>query len=140
MDKKYKDYVYKFTDTSFENPENLGPFKLIEKLVNGEKLSTGKDDGFDGWKHKDENDSYVRKPGYNPGENDYVLFNEIFNYDAYKSGIIKRMGWVFDFRPFFKKYVVKRKYTGWDEQYAYNKTFIRKCSSNPSQILKIIEI
>ena len=46
MDKKYKDYVYKFTDTSFENPENLGPFKLIEKLVTGEKVNVerkGKD-------------------------------------------------------------------------------------------------
>lgn len=39
-------------------------YNIMEKLNNGGKLTTGIDDGFDRWKHKDENGNYTTKPNY----------------------------------------------------------------------------
>ena len=71
-------------------------------------------------------------------ENTY--FSELWHPEAYRNGIYKLMGWEFDFTPLFKKYLVKRKYEGWVEMCAPNKTFIRRHATNPSYILKIIDI
>jgi len=68
-----------------------------------------------------------------------LLFCEIRNPETYKKGIYKVQGWTFDFSPFFKKYLVKTKYCGWQEHYAPNKTFIRQFAAEPSHIIKIIE-
>jgi hypothetical protein len=57
-----------------------------------------------------------------------------------ESGTVKLMGWLFDFRPYMKKYVVKIKYYGWQEMYAFNKTAIRKNYVIPSHVLQIVEI
>ena len=71
-------------------------------------------------------------------ENTY--FCELFHSEAYRHGIYKHMGWAFNFAPLFKKYLVKRKYEGWAEMYAPNKTFIRCHATHPSYILRIIDI
>lgn len=68
------------------------------------------------------------------------LFTELHHTEAYQQGIVRQMGWMFDFRPLFKKYLVKWKYLGWKEHYAPNKTFIRRLASAPSHILKILEV
>jgi hypothetical protein len=46
--------------------------------VNKSKLSDDTDDGFDGWKHKDEKGNHTTKPGYDKGLNDYSLFKDLF--------------------------------------------------------------
>jgi len=109
MDKKNEDYVYKFSSTVCEDPTGLRAFGLIKKLVNKSKLSDDTDDGFDGWKHKDEKGNHTIKLGYDRGLNDYSLFKELFHYESYKNGIIKQMGWIFNFRPFFKRSQSKEK-------------------------------
>jgi hypothetical protein len=102
---------YKFSSTAIENPEGLSAYELYKRVEAGEELK-----------------------GEQP------LFNELCHYEAYRNGVIKQMGWLFDFRPFFRLYLVKFKYEGWQEIYAPNKTFIRVNSSRSSYILKIIEI
>ena len=87
-------------------------YKIMERLNNGEKIQ----------------------------ESDYIIFREINSVEAYKNGIYRIMGYIFDFRKYFKKYLVKTKYYGWQEQYAPSKMFIRKNSSSPSHIIKIIEL
>lgn len=67
------------------------------------------------------------------------LFSELFNPDRYKYGFIRLQGWIIDFRPFMKTYLVNFKYYGWQEIKAFNKTCIRKNASFPSYILEIIE-
>lgn len=52
-------------------------------------------------------------------------------------GIYKLAGWIFDFRPYMKKFLVKQ-YDSWREYYAPNKTLLRK--SIRGRINKIIEI
>lgn len=67
-------------------------------------------------------------------------FSELGHRNAYRNGTYRLMGYEFDFRPFFKKWLVKFKYDGWDELYAPNKTFIRRHATSPSHILQIIEL
>jgi hypothetical protein len=50
------------------------------------------------------------------------------------------MGWMFDFKPYLRRFLVNDKACGWREVRAYNKTAIRKLSANPSYILEIIEL
>ena len=54
-------------------------------------------------------------------------------------GIVKVMGWIYDYRDIFNKYVVKHKVYGWMECCGPSKMFIRDYFSNHN-ILKIIEI
>lgn len=54
-----------------------------------------------------------------------------------KYGIIKLMGWAYDFRDELKHYVYKQ-YGNWYECYAPNKTLLRK--STRGRINKILEI
>ena len=103
---------YKFnTSTSMETPDGLSGYELYKRVEAGEELK-----------------------GEQP------LFSELWHHEAYKNGVIKQMGWLFDFRPFFRLYLVKFKYCGWTEVYAPNKTFIRANASTPSHILKIVEV
>lgn len=69
-----------------------------------------------------------------------MYFSELWNPDAYRSGYYKLMGLKFNFAPLFKTYLVKRKYYGWVEIKAPNKTFIRRHAASPSYILKIVEL
>jgi hypothetical protein len=101
---------YKFSGTAIENPEGLSAYELYRRVEAGEELK-----------------------GEQP------LFNELWHYEAYRNGIIKQMGWLFDFKEFFNRYLVNIKYYGWTEIYAPNKTFIRVNSVTPSHILEIIK-
>lgn len=133
--------VYPFVDKPIDLKllSNTPIYKLMQKLNAGGKLTTGIDEGFDGWIHKDEQGNYTTKPNYNLAENDYIYFLEHYRDEAYRDGIQRFRGYVFDFRPHFKKYLVKTKFCGWAEQWAPNKTFIRKCADRPSEILEIRE-
>jgi len=102
---------YKFSNTAIENPEGLSAYELYKRVEAGEELK-----------------------GEQP------LFDELWHYEAYRNGVIKQMGWLFDFRPFFRLYLVKFKHYGWVEMYAPNKSFIRANASTPSHILKIVEM
>lgn len=107
--------IYKFNQhTSVTRPEHLSAYATYKHLENGGKITE--------LEQKQQN-----------------LFSELWHYDSYKNGIVKQMGWAFDFRQFFKLYLVKT-HEGWREQYAPNKTFIRKNAITPSHILKIIEL
>ena len=133
--------VYPFVSNPrpLSNLEKSPIYRIMEKLNNGGKLNDGKDDGFDGFKHKDEKGNYTTRVGYSRNENDYVSFSELWHPDAYKNGIYKLMGYVFDFRVHFKQYLVKWKHYGWQEHYAPNKTFIRENAVFRNDILKIIK-
>lgn len=102
---------YKFSSTATENPDGLSAYGLYKRVEAGEELK-----------------------GEQP------LFSELWHSEAYRNGVIKQMGWLFDFRPFFRPYLVKLKHYGWLEMYAPNKTFIRANAITPSHILKIVEI
>ncbi|MDR2559339.1 MAG: hypothetical protein LBC86_07345 [Oscillospiraceae bacterium] len=132
--------VYPFVDSPRELSAlaNSPIYKIMAKLNAGGRLNTGTDDGFDGFKHKNEKGEYCTRKGYSRAENDYVCFNEIEHQDAYRHGIYKLMGWIFDFRPFFKKWLVKYEYSGWQEQYAPDRDFIFTNSSTPDEILKVM--
>lgn len=133
-------FIYPFVEKPCGMPTSAPIYRVMEKLMAGGKLTTGTDDGWDGFKHKDASGSYVQRPGYDISQNDYYLFSELHHPDAYRHGIYKLGGYIFDFRPFFKKYLVKTKHNGWNEHWAPNKTFIRKCATFPRDILQIIEM
>lgn len=133
-------YAFIKDPSPLENYKSAPIYKIMEKLNNGKKLNYGKDEGWDGWKHKDESGRYITKPGYKREDNDLVCFTDINGFYSSTSGIYKLMGYNFDFRNHFKKYLVKTKYSGWQEKWGYNKTFIREISSHPHEILQILEL
>ena len=53
-------------------------------------------------------------------------------------GYIDLMGYRYSFKCHMRKYLVKYKYIGWLERWAYDKTSIR--NANKSQILQIVAI
>jgi hypothetical protein len=67
------------------------------------------------------------------------LFDELFYPDGYNNGIVRQMGYLFDFRGYFKPYIVEFKHYGFRRVYAPNKTHIRKLSCHKSWIIKITE-
>ena len=68
------------------------------------------------------------------------FFSELSRPEAYKEGIYRCVGWAVDFRPFLRRFLVRHKYDGWSEVWAFNKTTLRKNSAYPHHILEIIEI
>ena len=68
------------------------------------------------------------------------LFRELWNPDGYRSGIVRRAGWLYDFKPYFRRYLVNEKYSGWREVWAYGKTAVRQLSAAPSRILELVDI
>ena len=52
-------------------------------------------------------------------------------------GIYKRMGWMYDFRPYLKRFLVKQ-YDSWQEYYCINKTALQKLLHG--KIQEIIEV
>jgi len=68
------------------------------------------------------------------------FFSELSRPEAYREGIYRCVGWVVDFRPFLRRFLVCHKHYGWSEIWAFNRTTLRKNSANPSGILEIIEI
>jgi hypothetical protein len=59
------------------------------------------------------------------------------NDNLIRSGVYKLMGYVYDFKPYLKKYLYKQ-YGDWQEAYAPNKTTLRKVVYG--KIDKIIEL
>ena len=109
--------VYKFVEYDIEDLENYSnskAYKIMDKLNNGIDLSRDEKTGG--------------------------IFDELYYYDTYHTGIYKLMGYMFDFRPYMKKYLVNVKYSGWVEMYNFDKTSVRKNAAIPSWILKIIEL
>ena len=68
------------------------------------------------------------------------LFRELWNHDAYRYGIVRRAGWLYDFKPYFRRYLVNERHSGWREVWAYSKTAVRRLNIAPSGILEIVEI
>jgi hypothetical protein len=67
----------------------------------------------------------------------YTKQNRFNNDNLTKYGIYKRAGWLYDLKPYLKKYVVKQ-YDQWSESYAPNKTILRNVTYGTIQ--NIIEI
>ena len=110
-----KGIIYKFNPKSDYTEEQMkasGPYALMLKLERGEKPTIG----------------------------EMSMFGELFHSDSYRSGTVRLMGWFFDFRPYFRRFLVNEKYYEWREVYAYNRTMLRKLSSTPSHILEIVEL
>ena len=78
--------------------------------------------------------------GEKPTMDELMLFRELWDPDKFRTGRIKLWGWLFDFSPYFKRYLVNVKYYGWSEVQAYNKTMIRELSNTPSWIKEIVEV
>ena len=51
--------------------------------------------------------------------------------------IVKLQGWLFNYKPYCKRYLVHYKYYGWEEVWHFDKTAIRK---NNTGIIEIVEI
>jgi len=66
-------------------------------------------------------------------------FNELWHSETYERGIVRRGGWVLVY-PDLKTYWVMEKYTGIRELKAYNKGMIRRNATQPSHIIKIVEV
>lgn len=59
------------------------------------------------------------------------------NYDI-ATGQNRSGGYIYDWRPFLRKFLYKCQYYGWQEAYAPNRTHVRK--GHPHRILQIVEI
>jgi hypothetical protein len=55
-----------------------------------------------------------------------------------ENGQNRNGGYVYDWRPFLRKFLYKSQYYGWQEAYAPNRTYIRK--NRPYRIFEIVEI
>lgn len=111
--------VYKFTSGDIEpkeNYKNSGMCKLMMAYHAKRKLTS------DEQKLED------------------MYFSEISHYEAYHHGIIRLMGWAFNFGPLFKTFLVKHKYNGWLEIKAPGKKFVRRHAASKSHIVRIIEL
>lgn len=64
--------------------------------------------------------------------------NELFKMLQNYNSSVHLMGWCYDFTKYLKLYLVKIKYDGWREVYAFNKTQIRE--RYKSYVLNIIEL
>lgn len=69
-----------------------------------------------------------------------TIFNELWHSETYRTGKYKIMGYIIDFSEWLNTYWVDIKYFGIHQIKAFNKTCIRKFSTNPSYILKIVEL
>ena len=69
-----------------------------------------------------------------------LCFGELWHPDGYCYATVKRAGWYYDFKPYFRRYLVNEKYSGWREVWAYGKTAVRQLSAAPSRILELVDI
>lgn len=109
--------VYKFVSHTVPDLEELNSapaYKLLEKLNRGEQLTRS--------------------------EKSSGIFDELWHSETYKTGRYKLMGYIFDFSPYMKSFLVKLKYYGWKEIRAFDKTSIRQNAAFPSHILQVIDL
>ncbi len=71
---------------------------------------------------------------------DRGIFLELSNSETYNTGKYRLGGYIFDFSPYMKTFLVQYKYYGWQEIKAFDKTSVRKNATFPSYILRIIEL
>lgn len=109
--------VYKFVSWDIPDLKDLSSasaYKLLEKLNRGEKLTRSEKSGG--------------------------IFYESWNWETYHTGRYKLKGYIFDFSPYMKTFLVKLKYYGWKEIKAFDRTSIRKNATFPSYILRIVDL
>jgi len=111
-----KGIIYKFApyaSTTEEQAKQTSFYALMGRMDRGEKIGT-------------------RELG--------KTFGEIHDTDRYRKGIVKWMGWVYDFRPYLTHYAVQETDGSWHDVWGYNKTAVRKLAWRPSRIALILEI
>lgn len=91
--------IHKFTDTNFDYTQS-SIYEIYNYYKNGGKYNE---------KMKEKH----CMGGYSSTTNQLI------------EGKVKLMGWLFNFRDIFNRYLVKLKYYGWVECYAPSKMFIR---------------
>ncbi len=104
-----KPYIFSSAASKIVPAEHLA-VKMFNKLIAGDVLSRG------------EKNNLFHKLQSNSGNYDY-----------------KFMGWVFPFKPFLSRYLVKYKDTGWIEIWAFDKTCIRSSWYTSRGIIEIIQ-
>ena len=67
-------------------------------------------------------------------------FRELWHPDGYSDATVRLAGWCYDFKPYFRRYLIKEMYMGWREVWAYSKTAVRRLNVNPSRIREIVEL
>lgn len=95
-----KGIVYKFNpsaSTTEEQAKATREYAIMEKLERGEKVDIS----------------------------ELTFFSELWHPEGYQYGVVRLMGWLYDFRPYMKRYLVNDKYYGWREIRSFNKTAIR---------------
>ena len=90
--------AHKFSSTATEEKPNLN-----KTLISGKKITTVKD--------------FLKFQ--------YERFHYFGTDNLMEYGVYKVHGWVFDFKPYLRRFVYKQ-YGGWSEAYAPNKTALRK--------------
>jgi len=111
-----KGIIYKFApyaSTTVEQAKETSFYALLERIDRGERIAL---------------------------EDLAKTFRELPNSERYRTGIVKWMGWVYDFRPYLTHYVVQETDGLWHDVWGYNKTAVRKLAVFPSRINMIIEI
>lgn len=111
-----KGILWKFNQGSScteEQAKSTKEWTLMEKLERGEKPTLGELE---------------------------LCFGELLHPDGYNYATVKVAGWYYDFKPYFRRYLVRQMYAGWREVYAYNKTAVRRLNVNPSRIREIVEV
>lgn len=107
--------IYPFVDNPQGNPQKFKHYEIYKYYK-------------EGGRYNKEMKKVHNMGGYS-SQTDSLIYN----------GIVKLMGWIFDYRNIFNKYVIKHKDYGWFECYGPSKMFIRDYFGN-NNILKIIKI
>ena len=107
--------IYPFVENPKGNPKTGHQYNIYQYYKNGGKYT------------KEMKDIHCMG-GYSPSTDSLI-----------NNGIVKVLGWIYDYRDFFNKYVVKHKVYGWIECYGPSKMFIRDYFGSHN-VLKIIKI
>lgn len=107
--------IYAFIENSKGNPKTGRQYEIYKYYK-------------DGGKYIEEMKEIHCMGGYSPSTDSLI-------YD----GIVKVMGWVYDYTNIFHKYIVKLKDYGWIECYGPSKMFIRDYFGNHN-VIKIVKI
>ena len=107
--------IYAFVNNPKGNPKTGRQYNIYKYYKNGGKYT------------EEMKDIHGMK-GYNSSTDSLI-----------NNGIVKVMGWIYDYRSFFNKYIVDHKYYGWIECYAPSKMFIRDYFGNHN-VIKIAKL
>ena len=107
--------IYAFVENPKGNPRTGKQYEIYEYYKNGGK--------------------YTEEMKEKHGMGTYYSQLDSLIYD----GIVKLMGWIYDYRKIFNMYLVKLKHYGWIECYGPCKMFIRDYFGNHN-VIKIVKI